>query len=143
MPGSFIYLGVHQGIGTGVILLTGATNNTIGGTGAGATNIIAFNAGDGVSLFASALNGNAILTNNIYANTELGIDLSGGVEDGFGVTDNDANDSDAGPNALMNFPVITVASESGGIGTGVTVVGIVIGDAKATTSAPTSRGQAL
>ena len=55
-----------------------ATNNTIGGTGAGAGNIIAFNSNIGVKIGESSFDsstGNAILSNSIFANGALGIDL--------------------------------------------------------------------
>jgi titin len=58
----------------GVLLL--ASNNTIGGTTAGAANTIAFNNGDGV--FVESGSGNAIRRNSIFANSGLGIRLNPG-----------------------------------------------------------------
>jgi hypothetical protein len=75
-------------------------NTTIGGTQSGAGNKIAFNDGPGV--FSIGGNGNSVRGNSIFSNSSLGIDL------GFnGVTANDSNDGDIGPNNLQNFPVIT------------------------------------
>ncbi|KPJ78044.1 MAG: hypothetical protein AMJ54_05645 [Deltaproteobacteria bacterium SG8_13] len=85
----------------GVTLRLGAANNTIGGTAAGAGNLIAFN-GIGVVLEATAGTGNAIQTNAIHTNTGLGIDLGND-----GLTANDGNDGDTGPNALQNWPELT------------------------------------
>ncbi len=52
----------------------GASNNTIGGTGSGAGNVIAFNGNDGVLVNTGT--GNAILSDLIFANANLGIELS-------------------------------------------------------------------
>jgi parallel beta-helix repeat protein len=90
--------------GHGVTLRTGAANNTIGGTVAGAGNLIAFN-GIGVVLEATAGTGNAIQTNAIHSNTGLGIDLGND-----GVTANDAGDGDTGPNNLQNWPELSKAT---------------------------------
>ena len=86
----------------GVAVTDGASNNVIGGTSSGPGNTIAFNGGDGV--FVGAGSGNTILSNNIFSNTGLGIDL-----DSNGVTANDTGDSDAGANNLQNFPDIVSA----------------------------------
>jgi hypothetical protein len=80
------------------------SNNTVGGTASGAGNIIAFNGastsyGDGVSFDDEAGSGNAILSNAIFSNGHLGIDL-----DLNGVTANDPGDGDTGSNNLQNFP---------------------------------------
>ena len=96
--------------GNGVLLTGGsAVFNTVGGTSAGEANTIAFNGNDGVSLPDAGI-GNVIRGNSIHSNgttsTHLGIDL-GPVD---GLTANDAApDSDTGPNALQNFPVIQSA----------------------------------
>jgi hypothetical protein len=89
-----------------------STDNTIGGLGAGQGNVIAFNAGNGVTL--SAFQGNAnvrnlISGNRIFSNTALAIDLGND-----GVTPNDAGDGDTGQNNLQNFPVITSATAGAG-----------------------------
>ena len=51
----------------------------------------------------------AVVGNDIYGATTLGIDLN---EDG--VTANDALDGDSGANDLLNFPVPTAAPETAG-----------------------------
>lgn len=89
--------------GQGVLIVAGASNNLIGGTLNGAGNDIRFNSANGVLLSSDAGTGNAILSNSIYSNGGLGIDLG---EDG--VTANDFLDADSGPNNLQNFPEITV-----------------------------------
>ena len=86
----------------GVAIFTGASNNTIGGTAAGAGNRIGFNQ---VGVVVNSGTGNAILGNSIFSNTGLAIDLS----PPFGVNTNDNCDVDTGPNNLQNFPVITAA----------------------------------
>ena len=85
----------QQGIG-----VSGATNNTIGGTQNGAANKIAYNGGPGISL--SNGSGIVIRGNSIFSNNGLGIDLGA-----TGVTANDSIDADVGPNTLQNFPVVT------------------------------------
>jgi hypothetical protein len=100
------YIGLNAA-GTGAvpntqqgIAVTDAASATIGGTQSGAGNKIAFNGGPGVTV--SSGTGNSIRGNSIFSNNGLGIDL--GVN---GVTPNDINDGDTGPNQLQNFPVIT------------------------------------
>src|SRR5262249_31052541 len=101
------------GNGAGVLIDAQTSGNTIGGTVAGAGNIIANNNGVGVQVGATVTDtlaaGNAILGNSIFANSGLGIDLGGD-----GATPNDPQDPDAGPNNLQNFPVITGALVGGG-----------------------------
>ena len=91
-------------IGDGVSLIGVVFNNTIGGTVAGAGNIIAFNQRNGVNVVPQSVSpgGNAIWGNSIFSNTQLGIDLN---DDG--VTGNDTGDGDVGPNDLQNFPDLT------------------------------------
>src|SRR5207249_3787738 len=83
-----------------------ASANSIGGTATGAGNTIAFNVDDGVRVESGT--GNPILSNRIFSNNFLGIDLGGD-----GVTPNDPGDADTGPNNLQNAPVLTSATVSG------------------------------
>ena len=110
----------------GVRIQADADNNTVGGTTAAARNIISGNGSDGVEVrFDSgfdpeAATGNRILSNSIYDNDALGIDLVHS-NDPPGVNINDDGDGDGGnpdanppdpasaPNRLQNFPVITSA----------------------------------
>jgi len=85
-----------------------SANNTIGGTAIGTGNIIAFNGGRGVVVELGTNNG--VLSNSIFSNTSLGIDVGAD-----GVTPNDVGDGDTGPNNLQNFPVLTSATSGGGI----------------------------
>jgi hypothetical protein len=102
----------RDGIDINSDLATGSTGNLIGGTAAGAGNLIRGNALNGVELRDDTVVGsttdNSILGNLIYGNGDLGIDL-----EPVGVTLNDAGDGDAGVNGLQNFPVITAASSLG------------------------------
>ncbi len=90
----------------GVEIQNSATGNLIGGTAAGAGNVIGFNALDGVNVVSGS--GNTILGNEIFSNGGLGIDLGSS-----GVTANDANDADSGANNLQNFPVVSQADLTG------------------------------
>ena len=90
----------------GVHIYDQATDNRIGGTGAGEANIIAHNVSDGVALDPDAGPDNAILSNTIFSNGGIGIDLA---DDG--PTPNDVGDGDSGPNDLLNFPEIKGAVE--------------------------------
>jgi len=86
-------------------------NNTIGGTEPGAANTISRNGGAGVLIDTSTATGNSVLSNEIFSNDGLGIDLNND-----GVTDNDVDpdgpndDSDTGENNLQNFPLIDSAT---------------------------------
>ncbi len=73
----------------------------IGGPLASEGNTIAFNNGNGVELDGFNIN-SPILSNSIFANGGLGIDL--GID---GPTANDPCDADEGQNGLQNYPVLT------------------------------------
>ena len=98
------YIGANTG--EGVLIGGGSNGNTVGGAVAGTANTIVSNGGPGVSVASGA--GNAILRNSISANGGLGIDLAAD-----GVTVNDLGDADPGPNALLNYPVLTRAYTDG------------------------------
>jgi titin len=94
------------------VLTQGGSNNSVGGTPAGAGNKIAFNKG-GVEIRGTGT-GNAVLGNSVYSNSPgLGIDIYTGFTPN-GVTANDACDADTGPNNFQNFPVLTSAAVAGG-----------------------------
>ncbi|HEV3165427.1 MAG TPA: hypothetical protein VGZ22_15480 [Isosphaeraceae bacterium] len=117
------------GNGSDAIHFNSGSGMTIGGTKPGAGNIIAYNGGVGVSLVGAGkdsgpfiLNGNddAILSNSIFSNTGLGIDLITfefrrfGFVSVSGVTPNTPGGPHAGSNNLQNFPVLTSATSAGG-----------------------------
>ena len=97
--------GVFGNSSHGVFLTAGARMTVVGGPGAGTGNVIAFNGGSGVSLDATAGDGNVVDPNAIYGNAGLGIDLN---NDGIR-TPNDPGDADEGPNRLQNYPEIVSA----------------------------------
>ncbi len=82
----------------GVLVFAGASGNIIGGASGAAGNRIANNGGDGVWVLSGT--GNSILSNSIFSNGGLGIDL-----DVDGVATNDSDDPDTGANNLQNLPV--------------------------------------
>src|SRR5439155_11739747 len=95
------------------ISLAGSSQTLVGGTISGARNVVAFNAGvisgaTGIAIDGGT--GNSILSNSIFANGGLGIDL-----DDDGVTPNDVGDVDAGTNDLQNFPAVTSAKSNGSV----------------------------
>jgi hypothetical protein len=87
----------------GVSIAGGASNNTIGGATPASANTIAFNQGIGVSVSDNGV-GNRVLSNSIFSNANVGIDLN---RDGVSI--NDTGDADPGANTLQNFPVVTSA----------------------------------
>lgn len=104
----------------GVFADSFSNNNTIGdadpsdGSLTNAANVIAFNWGRGVTLGYGAGNGNRILSNSIYSNGLLGIDILRQFGDlTIGVTPNDPTDPDKGPNRVQNYPEITSAQSFG------------------------------
>ena len=88
----------------------GGNGNTIGGTTAGAGNIIAHNADNGVTVGKNATDTSSrdgILGDSIFANGSLGIDLGDN-----GVTADDS-EGRSGPNLFQDFPVLSSAIASG------------------------------
>ncbi len=97
--------------GSAVVFWDGASDNMIGGVGAGAANVLAFNQNSGVAFNDDAGTGNVVRSNSIFSNQGLGIDL---LIDG--VTANDDGDADTGPNNLQNYPgLIAVSSDDGAL----------------------------
>jgi hypothetical protein len=107
----------------GVSVENGAELTAVGGTRSGAPNRIAHNGGDGVTVRVDGTVGTNVLSNRIFDNGDLGIDL-----DADGVTANDTDDLDAGPNNLQNFPVITSARKGFPTPRKTTISGRLTGD---------------
>ena len=92
--------------GPGIYITNAAMNNLVGGTNAGAGNVIAHNTGAGVWIASGT---NAVLGNSIFANGGLGIDLGT-----VGVTPNDIGDTDSGANNQQNFPYVAGVTNASG-----------------------------
>jgi len=108
--------------GNGVPVAGGNGNNRSGvgvrrsPNGVITNNIITGNTDDGVLVYNNTTSyGVRISQNSIYGNGQQGIDLGGGQAGGNGVTLNDSNDADNGPNTLFNYPVLDTAQISGGM----------------------------
>lgn len=96
------------------------SNNIIGGVESGAGNVIAFNdTGIDVSTPYAGhrgtgpdppSEGNAILSNSIYGNRRVGIDVGSD-----GPTDNDVFDRDVGPNTYQNKPAMSSEIANGSV----------------------------
>jgi parallel beta-helix repeat protein len=80
---------------------------------------IAYNGADGVAVVGDLSQGDLLHALRIYANAGWPIDLG---DDG--TTPNDLNDLDAGPNTLLNYPVVT--GISGGYLTGTSCSGCMV-----------------
>jgi hypothetical protein len=128
---------VFGNVDDGVDVTGSATNNQIGGSGAGQGNIVAGSGQVGVKSQSTSsgtnITGNAIFSNggagvriqdtsnadrisqnSIYGNGSLGIDLRASGDSSPWVTPNDVGDVDTGPNNLKNYPVITSATSNAG-----------------------------
>jgi titin len=92
----------------GIALEGGSVGNSVGGTGAGQGNLIAFNNGAGVVMYDDGTTNDSIRGNSIFSNGYLGINFNNA-----GVAGNHAG-SAVGPNELQNYPVITNAFGLGG-----------------------------
>jgi hypothetical protein len=92
--------------GNGVQIRLNSHSNVVGGGAGGATNVIAYNPGDGILVRDAGSTGNLFRRNSLFANGGLGINLQ--ASGAFSVvTPNDDGDLDTGPNGLQNFPVLT------------------------------------
>jgi len=100
----------------GVVVTNSAASNLIGGIGIGVGNTIAFNVQDGVQISSAGSISNAILSNSIFSNGGLGINL---VPTG----------SASGPNMLLNSPTLTSATSTS---SGLELVGTYTGAAAST-----------
>ena len=89
--------------------------NLIGGSVTGAGNVVAGNSRHGIVISGAGSAGNSILGNSVFSNGFFGIDLG---DDG--ITTNDVQDADSGPNGLQNFPYL--ASVLSGNGTIITAI---------------------
>lgn len=87
------------------VRITGS-NNKVGGLESGVPNLIANSAEQGVIVWMGS--NNAILRNSIF-NNSMGIDLGNN-----GVTPNDYQDADTGPNGLQNAPELTSIETASG-----------------------------
>ncbi len=93
-------------VGRGVDI--GSDDVTVGGTASGAANVIAFNGSSGIFVGGN-LDHNSFLSNSIYDNTDLGINLGNGPtpnhldEQGFTIP---------APNDYQNYPVLTSATST-------------------------------
>ena len=91
-------------VSRGIVLGSSANNIVVGSDPA--PNLIAFNQR---GIITTSGSGNQVLHNRIHSNLQLGIDHANN-----GLTANDTDDVDTGPNALQNFPVIASATVGSG-----------------------------
>jgi CSLREA domain-containing protein len=96
------------------VLITGAPNNTIGGTASGAGNSISRNDSDGVEISGSGATGNKVEGNDIFSNDNDGVDIRGAPSNTIGGTASGAGNSISG-----NGDVGVEISGSGGTGNSV------------------------
>lgn len=90
--------------GDGVRIINGATDSDV------VSNEISFNGGKGINIYRQFVGAlplrNKLRANRLIHNAGLAIDLGNN-----GPTTNDAGDSDTGPNAFQNYPVVTRAND--------------------------------
>lgn len=107
--------GTGLGNRAGGIAIQNASRTRVGGTSPAEGSVIAGNGGPGVAMLGSG-RGNTVRANPIHDNEGLGIDLGGD-----GVTLNDADDADAGPNDLLNTP-LSVSVDHDATGTRISAI---------------------
>ena len=104
--------------------IQGAANNVIGGTSAGAGNVISSNSGSGVDIHGAAALGNVIASNIIGLYGDGG-EVLGNLEEGVAVS---SSDTQIGPGNVISANLIGV-SIAGTTDTGTDVLNVsVIGD---------------
>jgi len=126
----------------------GVSFNLIGGTAAGAGNLVEFNGTGGIAIFGNPVSasgqpniGNAILGNSIFENGRsstttplIGIDLTTDfpfpTDDGVTPNDSEGHGAPNDPNNFQNFPVLTSARASASGGTD--IVGMLHSDPNTT-----------
>jgi hypothetical protein len=108
----------------------GVSFNTIGGTAAGAGNLVEFNGTAGIAVFGNPVSasgqpniGNAILGNSVFENGRsnptalIGIDLTNGFtfpkDDGVTPNDSKGHGAPNDPNNFQNFPVLGSFNSNG------------------------------
>ncbi len=98
-------------LGRGISIGNQSNQNQVGGTLAGAGDVIANNRMAGVSIVSGYLpiDGNSILSNSIYGNGGLGIELNND-----GVTLDHVGGPISGANDAQNFPVLASVVSVGG-----------------------------
>jgi hypothetical protein len=102
--------------GVGVQVSDGARDTKVGGPVAANANWIAFSSAAGVLVEGPSTRGVDVNRNRIFRNTGLGINLKPPGEGVEQTTANDPDDPDTGPNAVQNFPLISLATgDSGGL----------------------------
>jgi CSLREA domain-containing protein len=99
--------------GNSGICITSGAGGTIGNSGAGQPNVIAFNGTNGITIGGGAV-GFQIQANSIFNNGGLGISLAGRCDLAAAPTANDAGDADTGANNLQNYPVVNTPVFNGG-----------------------------
>jgi CSLREA domain-containing protein len=108
---------VNSFVNTFGIVLSVARDVVVGGTAAGAGNVIAFNGGDGISVSPHSRDGVfhrglSFRGNSVYSNARQAIRLGRPFD---APEANDLSDADEGPNGLQNHPLISsVAASAGG-----------------------------
>ncbi len=109
----------------GVEILSGATGNTIGGTTAGARDVISANAGDGVRITGSGTNGNVVEGDYIGTNASGEYGQVGNASYGVSV-DTGASNNTIGSTIYGNRDVISGNAASGVILSGTGTTGNVV-----------------
>ena len=105
----------------------GPTTIAVGGAALGLGNVFAFNSAAGVALASNVTQASPIRGNSMHDNGGLGIDLGNN-----GVTANDPEDGDAGPNGAQNFPIISSVQALGPTGSETRIQGILHSTASTT-----------